>query len=341
VRRILRFSVACGLALWAGAAAGGGPPEPIDPAARLPRGNEASEHWDLAAHFDSGHRLYARFMITNAGPGERTAVAIGHLVKPDGEAVAFRNGRREGAWRLLDEGRSIEIGSSELHLGEERRFGFDNDKRGIKIHVAWPAAAGLAAPEGTVADRLDLLDLASPATGSFWLSGMEDPRPLAGRALLTHSWSEGRLDGDPKRRIDFASFDDAPIFLTSTAGGASPSRAWLVLTTEEGWVSRSDITVRLRSTEEESGPYPIPRRLEMRGKSLNGSLSLGDSPVLVTDPLDALPTLLKMVYSFGGRPRHIWTDATASVALGSRSGSSRLQIEKPGITALFFSDATP
>lgn len=341
MRRIHRFSVAWALALWASAAAGGGPPEPVDPAARLPRGNDASEHWDLAAHFDTGHRLYARFLITNEGPGDRTAVAVGHLIEPDGQVVAFRNGRRDGAWKLRDGGRHIEIGSSVLAFDEtERRFEVDNDKRGIKVRFVLPAETGLAAPEGSVPGRLDLLNLASPATGSVWVTGMNAPLAVSGRALLTHSWSERPPSDGPNRRIDFASFDDEALFLTSSQIPAGTARTWLAIATEAGLASRPDVTIEARLAEEEVGPYPIPRRLEMRGKALDGSIALGDSPVLVTDPLDALPTLLKMVYSFGGRPRHIWTDATASVAIGSRSGSSRRHIESPGIAVLFFSDAT-
>ena len=63
-----------GLALWLAATAhAGGPPTDIDLAAVLPRGDEAVEYWDLVGDFDSGHRLYARFLITNVGPGDHTA----------------------------------------------------------------------------------------------------------------------------------------------------------------------------------------------------------------------------------------------------------------------------
>ncbi len=108
--------LSCVIVLAAATASAGGPPDPVDPGAQLPDGAEAAEHWDLAAHFDEGVRLYARFLITNAGPGERTAVAFGHLLRPAEEPVEFRNGRRAGRWRLSDDRRRIAIGSSKLEL---------------------------------------------------------------------------------------------------------------------------------------------------------------------------------------------------------------------------------
>ena len=87
-----------------------------DPRTDLPGGSAASEYWDLAAHFVSGHRAYARFLITNEGPGERNGVAIGHVITPEGVAVEFRNGRLEDRWTLGERGRRLDIGSSLLDM---------------------------------------------------------------------------------------------------------------------------------------------------------------------------------------------------------------------------------
>ena len=70
------------------------------PASRLADTGTASEYWDLVALFDSNHKLFARFMITNEGPGENTGIAYGHFVEPDGTTWFFSNGRREGRWHL-------------------------------------------------------------------------------------------------------------------------------------------------------------------------------------------------------------------------------------------------
>ncbi len=50
--------LACLVVSAAAAASAGGPPDPVEPGAQLPDGAEAAEHWDLAAHFDAGVRLY-------------------------------------------------------------------------------------------------------------------------------------------------------------------------------------------------------------------------------------------------------------------------------------------
>jgi hypothetical protein len=87
-----------------------------DPRSRIPDAENASEYWDLAAQFESGHALVARFMITHEGPGQNTAIAYGHFIEPDGTIRPWTNGRREGNWDLKSEGRVIDIGSSELYL---------------------------------------------------------------------------------------------------------------------------------------------------------------------------------------------------------------------------------
>jgi len=112
----------------------GGPSPSVDPGARLPEGDAAREYWDLVAQLDSGHRFYARFLITNRGPGDRSAVAMGDLVDPDGRAIPFQNGRREGRWTLGEDARSLRIGSSRLDLsGPAARVEIDNDKRGFEV----------------------------------------------------------------------------------------------------------------------------------------------------------------------------------------------------------------
>ena len=67
--------LALALAALLGAAPAAG--ERGDPASRLPDRSNASEYWDLYAHFETGERIFVRFLITNEGPGERAGVTIG------------------------------------------------------------------------------------------------------------------------------------------------------------------------------------------------------------------------------------------------------------------------
>ncbi len=333
--------LAC-LVVSASAVAGaGGPPDPVEPGAQLPDGAEAAEHWDLAAHFDAGVRLYASFLITNAGPGERTALAFGHLLRPAEEPVEFRNGRRAGRWQLSDDRRRIAIGSSKLGLGDDaRHFEVDNDKRGIKIQLDFAAdATARTAPPAPGGYRLALLNLATPATGSFWLEGMSAPRRLEGHVVLTHTWFQSAEAELLARRIDVASFDlRAPFFVSVLRAPDGQRWRWGVIASDG--VPSPIPGLELELQEPGGDPYPIPGSIEMRGKGLDASISLGN-PVLEVDPLDALPAVLRMVYSFGGRPRLLWVPANADIALKSAPESAVLRFQSEGIATLAFPDALP
>ena len=351
--RRARFTAALA-ALWSASAAAGGLPapvavdaaaasgaEPVALGARLPEGDAAAEHWDLAAHFTSGHRLYARFLITNAGPGERTALAFGHLLRPDGAPIEFRNGRRAGSWKLSPDRRRIAIGSSVLELGDSaHHFEVDNDKRNIEILLDFPADAGArAAPAAPGGYRLALLNLATPARGRILVGGMDAPRTLEGHALLTHTWFSREESKLVAQRSDVASLDpQARIFLSELRGPAGARWRWLVAG-DAAFTEAADGLV-FEATGPRGSAYPIPTALELRGNGLEGRVSLG-ATLLEVDPLAALPALLRMVYPFAGKPRHVWVEASAEVALKSPSRDAALRLRGEGIATLVFLDSRP
>ena len=202
---------------------------------------------------------------------------------------------------------------------------------------------GPEVPPAPAGARLDLLNLASPATGTLWLAGMPEPLALEGRVLITHSWYPGGEHDAALRRTDFATFGTGDSFFLSDVLTPDGRRwSWAATTTPTGELaSHPDVRVESRSAEKSEVPYPIPDTLELGGKSLAGSISLEAPPALVSDPLDALPSLLKMVYSFGGRPRHLWANAVANIVLEPRNADPTRQIQSAGIAAFFFGDATP
>ncbi len=105
-----------------------------DGLSHLPGGGSASEHWDVVAHFDSNHLLFAQFLITNEGPGNRTAIATWQLIDPNGKRTKFDNGRRKKRWTLGPNGDSIRIGSSVFdQSGSVHRLEYDSTKRGIRV----------------------------------------------------------------------------------------------------------------------------------------------------------------------------------------------------------------
>jgi len=326
------------------AARAGGPAVDVDLAAVLPRGDEAVEYWDLVGDFDSGHRLYARVLLTNVGPGDRTALAFGHWVAPDGRATAFKNGKREGNWTLAPDRKRLKIGSSVLALGTgTRHFEVDNDKRGIKIFVDIEAdGTALAAPDARVGDAMELLNLGSAARGSYWLEGMAASLPLAGRALLTHTVATADEGAALARRIDFAVLRGSERWFVSHAerrGGGKTHTFAARAGAGQAAVAVSGVRVETTPNSGSDPAYPIPSRLQLTGNA-TGSVALGEIQLQI-DPLDALPRLLKMVYPFRRSPRHAWANAVADVALKSETEPAVLRIEGPGIATIVHLDSSP
>jgi hypothetical protein len=231
-----------------------------------------------------------------------------------------------------------------LVLGEtERHFEVDNDKRGIKVFLDFPAdVPPREAPTAAGGYQLTLLNLATPATGSLWLEGMVAPEPLAGHVLLRHAWFPLAEHELIRSRLDVAVLDPAaPLFLSEIQPREGGPWRWLVAG-EETWQGGPGTSggLDLQVRERRGGDYPVPTRINLRGKGLEGRVTLGRT-LLEVDPLDALPTLLRMVYSFGGRPRHQWLEADAEVALKSPAGDAVLRWQGDGIAKLVHLESTP
>jgi hypothetical protein len=97
----------------------------------------------------------------------------------------------------------------------------------------------------------------------------------------------------------------------------------------------------IRESGARLGPHGYPRQLLLGSPDApQGTITLGE-PVLDVSPLDALPALLRMVYSWSGQPRHLWADASFDVALKSPARDAVARIEGAGPAALFFTDALP
>jgi hypothetical protein len=99
------------------------------------------------------------------------------------------------------------------------------------------------------------------------------------------------------------------------------------------------IRVEIAPNSGSDAEYPIPAHLQLAGNA-TGSVALGEIQLQI-DPLDALPTLLKMVYPFRRSPRHAWANAVADVALKSETGPTVLRIEGAGIATIVHLDSSP
>ena len=56
-----------------------------------------TEYWAYAFSFKSGHVLFARFLVTNLGPGDNKGAVQGHLMSPDGSITELVDGRRDSS----------------------------------------------------------------------------------------------------------------------------------------------------------------------------------------------------------------------------------------------------
>jgi len=321
----------------------GGPSPSVDPGARLPEGDAAREYWDLVAQLDSGHRFYARFLITNRGPGDRSAVAMGDLVDPDGRAIPFQNGRREGRWTLGEDARSLRIGSSRLDLsGPAARVEIDNDKRGFEVVLDFEPDTSSTSIFDAEGYHLDLLQLASAVSGHVQHAEMPEALAVTGRATLSHAWTSRAEEDVVAARIDIASLSPGPAaFLTFWLSPASPTRAWLGVREADG----STRAVRPRRVQVDfprgdNSDYPLPTLLRFDGADLRATASLGGNP-LRRNPLDPLPMAIRMLYSFTGRPIRVWADTTLRVEVASGGATEALPWEAFGIATLNFQDVFP
>jgi hypothetical protein len=333
-------------ALAASALATGAAAQSVDPGAKIPAGDSASEYWDLVATLDDGFVVTARFAITNEGPGEHNALAFGHVLRPGSPPVPFQNGRRRGAWRLSPDRRRIEIGSSLLALPDgARHFEVDNDKRGVKVFLDWqPDASGRTAPVGPQGYQIDVLQLASPVRASVWIVGMKSPKEVAGTLSLIHTRvpvQEGELI---LRRIDVVSREPGSgAHLLDLLAPDGARFSWLSVASTPGaeLLERSGFAVGTEGEVQGASPgHPNPSRLSLKGADLRGTVSLGE-PFLEVDPLAALPGFLRMVYSLRGRPHRSWTPAHFDLSLIPGPALPAIRVAGDAIAALTFLDTLP
>lgn len=314
----------------------------VDPAARMAERGSASEYWDLVALLESNYRVFARFMITNRGPGTRTALAIGHLVQPDGTAVPFQNGRRWGRWKLGPEGLRMEIGSSLLDLrGPVRRFEVDKRKKGIQIRLDYPPGQPRAVRRGRGPGdyAVDLLELAEPVEGSVWVAGMAEPLAVRGTIAVTHTWMGERETDLALRRIDVLSLDrEAGLFLTEVTAPGGARSTWLIVRDRSQFIFESgDFELWEEPPASPGGDpdYPIPGALKLRGPKVEGEIRMG-GVLAQHDPLEALPKPFRLLLSFGMRPRRAWTDALLEVRVDAGADRPALQVRGSGIASVTY-----
>lgn len=321
-------------------------------AARLGKRDQSSEYWDLTVSFASGHRLFERFSISNEGPGDRTAYAIGQVVFPDGRVASFENGRLEGNWELSEDRLRMEVGSSVLDLhGASHHFEVDKNKKGVKIFLDFAPGADLprrwtAAPDGW---NVELLALGAEIRGSLWIRDQmgEQTAPLSvsGRVTLSHSWmdeSEYRLT---RRRIDLyrlapGAQDAARAWGLQLLPEKGDARCWMLARRPDGTLVESDHLCWTGSGASPAGSdrYPIPASLEASGPDLEGRVELGRRQ-LEHDPLSLAPRPFRWLLSFRADPLQVWLDA--KLALRWTGAGEAFSLAGDGLVSYYFTNPLP
>jgi hypothetical protein len=316
-----------------------------DPVAKISAAPTASEYWDFVATFDSNERLLARFLITNEGPGEASAFAVGHFIRADGTAVPFRNGRLAGAWTLAEDRRSLRIGSSRLDLsGPEIALDVDNKKRGFQIHLRMRPGPQVSAGPELPDTAVDVLALAAPVTGTFWSTGMSAPQSLSGRAGISHTWMDPRESERVVRRFDFFGRDGALALYLGDAVAPDGRRAQVLLIERDGKSVLNVTEITIAHGDEKKidlgADYPVPKQLIVTGIGISGVINL--NRVLVhPEPIQDLPLLFRFLLSSVTHPQRVWMDSRFEVRIERSPLSTSLQAQGSGITSVTFSNPLP
>ena len=325
-------------------------------AARLGTKDASSEYWDVTAVFSSGHRIFARFSISNEGPGDHTGYALGQIVFPDGRVVPFQNGRTESGWTLSPDRLRMEIGSSVLDLHPAAsHFEVDKSRLGIKFFLDYQTGDALrswsSAPAGY---HFDLVTLAAPIRGTIWVRDVGgEPVPVTGTVSVTHAWMDVTESDLIRRRIESHLLaDGARAFAVDVTPTRGEGRRWLVLrrgsdrgasgasgSPGEGWWETDRFSLDTVGRHEASqDDYPIPQALVLSGPAARGRIELGRH-LLDHDPLSLAPRPFRWLLSFRTRPRQVWLESTASLTATPDDGPVTLQAEGP--TSFFFLNPLP
>ena len=301
-----------------------------NPAARLLSGDDASEYWTLFVELDSGHRITQRFLVTNTGPGDHNAVAVGHLVEPGRKPYRYENGRRRSRWTLSDDRLFFDIAASHLDLhrptGELR---ITKDDIEIRLFFDFPET-GLARsipserlPKGY---HVDVLAVGAAIRGTILAPWMSQPLATEGRVWMAHTWTKREEADQLDRRVDvFGERDGIRFYGLQVTKGAGFAGDWLLAAASNGDVIESAINVDERWREGESVPargrerdYPLPSGFALANAVTNttqmGQISL-DNEWLRFDPLEVLPQPFRWFARRSSKPREVWAEARIRVTV--------------------------
>jgi len=323
------------LILGGATTAGGDEPGPLDPSARLLEGSEASEYWSLYVELESGHRIAQQFLLSNSGPGDHNAVAVGHLVEPGRAAFRYENGRRRGRWKLSEDRLFFDIAASHLDLhrptGELR---ITKDVIEIRLFFDFPPdtlAARIPDDRLPTDYHVDVLAIGTPTRGSIHAPWMSEPLETHGRLWLSHTWTPKSEAELIDRRVEILGHENGTSFYGLRVTKHDEFAGdWIVASATTPNIIESRINIpahweelkRSRAGQGES-TYPLPSGFRFSRGPNSGHIALGEE-WLRFDPLSVIPQPFRWFIRRSTNPRQVWAEARIGVTLLPSPGSPSL-----------------
>lgn len=271
-----------------------------------------TEWWLFVAQLETGDRVMVEVTLTDIGPGERNAAAIGNWQRADGGLVPFSRAKLGGEWTEGAGGKRMDL----------QRFVFDRSAQRAQLRVekgSLKLALDFALPPHPVATRAlaggkwtqELWTGASAVDASLWQRGMSVPLRAKGRIGVSRRLIIGAEAKLAARRLEAFALDPAALYVLEIARAGAAER-WVVALDASGKPVAQDFA-SAASADKLSAASP---RLALPGPAVTGVLSAGVR-LSAYDPLADLPAPIRFL--LGLRLRSQWMASPLEAAVRGKA----------------------
>ncbi|HEU4430171.1 MAG TPA: hypothetical protein VFT98_15530 [Myxococcota bacterium] len=276
-----------------------------------------TEWWVLAAQLDSGDRVLVEVTLTDVGPGERNAAAIGEWIAADGAHTPFSRAKLGGDWTPSADGRRIDLGKFVFDRSAARAQ-LRVEKGSLRIALDFPLAAAPLATKRLAGGKWtqQLWIASAPVEASLWKRGMAEPLRTRGTVGLSRREILGPEAKLAARRLEAFTLGAAPLYVLEVANGKGAER-WVVALDASGKLVAQD-TGAVASAGALGAPAP---QLALAGPGATGALLAG-TRLASYDPLANVPAPIRFL--LGLRLKSTWMASPydVSVSAARRKGTA-------------------